>query len=130
MAACVEPYRGVRPEDQERAHWVDDRVPRLIASRGRNSNCSTSVRPMSRPEAAMHFAALFLLANLTQGSFVIRDVRVFDGARTLQHRSVLVDSGRIKRIGDAGLQAPGAAVIDGRGRTLLPGFIDAHVHIP
>jgi imidazolonepropionase-like amidohydrolase len=78
-----------------------------------------------------------LLCVLTQGVLVqtyagpllIRNVRVFDGERVLEHRSVLVENGRIGLIGGAKLNAPGAEVIDGSGRTLLPGFFDAHVHI-
>jgi imidazolonepropionase-like amidohydrolase len=61
---------------------------------------------------------------------LIQDVRVFDGEAITEHRSVLIENGKISRIGDAGLKAPKAEVIDGRGRTLLPGFFDAHVHIP
>ena len=64
-----------------------------------------------------------------QQRLVIRDVRVFDGAQTLEHRSVLIDSGRIARIGAARMAAPGAIEIDGRNRTLLPGLIDSHVHV-
>jgi imidazolonepropionase-like amidohydrolase len=62
--------------------------------------------------------------------FVVRDVRVFDGERVAEHRSVLVQDGRISRVGDSKLAVPpGTAVIVGRGRTLLPGLIDAHVHM-
>jgi imidazolonepropionase-like amidohydrolase len=64
-----------------------------------------------------------------QAPFLVRDTRVFDGSRTLEHRSVFVDSGRVAAIGGPDLQAPGAQVIDGRGRTLLPGLIDSHVHV-
>lgn len=66
---------------------------------------------------------------LAQAPFVIRDVRVFDGHQTLEHRSVFVDSGRIARIGPADASAGVALEIDGRGRTLLPGLIDGHVHV-
>lgn len=61
---------------------------------------------------------------------LIRDVRVFDGETVLERRSVLIEKGKISRVGDRNLEAAGAEVIDGRGRTLLPGLIDAHVHIP
>lgn len=64
-----------------------------------------------------------------QQRFVIRDVRVFDGERTLEHRSVLVDAGRIVRIGAAQMDAPRAVETEGRNRTLLPGLIDSHVHV-
>ncbi len=62
-------------------------------------------------------------------SQLIRDVRVFDGERVLEHRSVLVANGVIAKLGDASLSAPGADVVEGGGRTLLPGLIDAHVHM-
>lgn len=64
-----------------------------------------------------------------QGRFVVHDVRLFDGERTVEHRSVLVDSGRIVAVGGADLNSSGAAVVDGRGRTLFPGLIDSHVHV-
>lgn len=42
---------------------------------------------------------------------------------------VLVENGKIRAVG-AGLEAPaGAQVIDCTGKTVLPGFIDAHCHI-
>jgi imidazolonepropionase-like amidohydrolase len=62
---------------------------------------------------------------------LFRGVRVFDGARSLGARDVLVERGRVARVGRAGqaLPAPrGAAVVDGAGKTLLPGLIDAHTH--
>ncbi len=65
-----------------------------------------------------------------QTAFVVQDVRVFDGERVTEHQTVLIQDGKIARIGRAGLAAPpGATVVDGRGRTLIPGMIDAHVHV-
>src|SRR6059058_2776240 len=69
-------------------------------------------------------------ASRAQSSFVVRDVRLFDGERVTEHRSVVVRDGVIAQVGDANVAvSPGAQVVDGRGRTLLPGFIDAHVHL-
>ena len=69
-----------------------------------------------------------LRAQQAPPATLIRDARVFDGTRALEHHDVLVENGRIARVG-RGLRAPaGAAVIDGSGRTLLPGLIDAHTH--
>ena len=60
--------------------------------------------------------------------FVIRDARVFDGDKVWPRASVRVAAGRIEAIGEA-LDVPsGYATIEGAGRTLLPGLIDAHVH--
>jgi imidazolonepropionase-like amidohydrolase len=61
-------------------------------------------------------------------SFTIRNVRVFDGERVLEDRVVVVAGGRIAKMGGAEIPPTGAE-IDGRGRTLLPGLIDAHVHV-
>ena len=61
---------------------------------------------------------------------LIHDVRVFDGEHVLNHRSVLIEDGKITRIGGADLKIANARIVEGRGRTLLPGLIDSHVHIP
>jgi imidazolonepropionase-like amidohydrolase len=67
-------------------------------------------------------------AQTTASSFVIHDVRVFDGVRVLEHQDVTVTDGKIASIGKAKKTAP-AGAIDGAGKTLLPGLIDAHTHI-
>ncbi|MER6946431.1 amidohydrolase family protein [Nonomuraea sp. NPDC000554] len=54
---------------------------------------------------------------------LIRNVRVFDGERTVPSADVLIDG---DRIGEPG--GPADAEIDGTGKTLLPGLIDAHAH--
>ena len=61
---------------------------------------------------------------------LFRNVRIFDGASpTLSAPTdVLVEGNHIARIGK-GVAAGGAEVIDGRGRTLMPGLIDVHVHL-
>lgn len=61
-------------------------------------------------------------------TFAVRDVRVFDGEKFLPRATVVVREGLIASVG-TDLDLPeGMAVVEGRGRTLLPGFIDAHVH--
>ncbi|KQV90988.1 amidohydrolase [Massilia sp. Root351] len=60
--------------------------------------------------------------------WLIQNVRVFDGQRMHAGRSVLVEGASIAD-GDFRGKAPaGARIIDGKGRTLLPGLIDSHVH--
>ena len=43
--------------------------------------------------------------------------------------TVIVDNGRIVRIEDGATAPAGAIVIDQRGRTVMPGLIDVHVHL-
>lgn len=66
-----------------------------------------------------------------QAAFVVRGAQVFDGQSLRPAADVLVQGGRIAAIGPAGATLavpPGTAEVPGRGRTLLPGFIDAHTH--
>jgi imidazolonepropionase-like amidohydrolase len=60
--------------------------------------------------------------------FVVKDVRVFDGERVLPQATVVVRDGRVVAVGAAVEVPADLEVIDGRGQTLLPGLIDAHVH--
>ena len=59
------------------------------------------------------------------------NVNVFDGHadELAMNMSVLVENNLIKQVSEEPISAPGAAVIDGGGRTLLPGFIEAHAHL-
>jgi len=65
---------------------------------------------------------------LPSGSFAITHVRLFDGERTSQDQTVLVRDGKIAEVGNSITIPSGTPEIDGAGRTLLPGLIDAHVH--
>jgi imidazolonepropionase-like amidohydrolase len=57
---------------------------------------------------------------------------LFDGMEPSlrEHAAVLVESGRIARVGDASDPVPpGATAVDLEGRTLMPGLVDAHAHV-
>lgn len=62
---------------------------------------------------------------------LITNVNVFDGEQSLGARDVLVRGGMIARVAAPGTIAveKSAVRIDGAGRTLLPGLIDAHAHL-
>lgn len=79
----------------------------------------------------MRTAALLLapfLSVAAQSATLFHNVRVFDGERALSGRDVLVQDGKIARVG-TGISAPaGAKLVDGTDKTLLPGLIDAHTH--
>lgn len=64
------------------------------------------------------------------GPTVIVGARVFDGFRSLGPRTVVIVEGRIASVEEPTSSLPQDAVkVEADGRTLLPGFIDAHVHI-
>lgn len=65
-------------------------------------------------------------------AMVFRDVSVFTGRETVSqpHRDVVVRDGRIASVKPTGEPPPGGAeIVEGAGKTLLPGFIDAHSHV-
>ena len=64
-------------------------------------------------------------------SVVVRDATVWmtGGAEPLAETDVLIEGGKIRAVG-TDLKAPaGALEVDGRGKHLTPGLIDAHSHI-
>jgi imidazolonepropionase-like amidohydrolase len=87
----------------------------------------------STPRRAVGALALAVLASavaspLAAEGTVVRNARVFTGDEMLERADVLFRDAVIVAVGQ-GLDAPdGAEVVDGSGKTLLPGLIDGHVH--
>ncbi|MEO9877376.1 MAG: amidohydrolase family protein, partial [Anderseniella sp.] len=66
------------------------------------------------------------------GSILFRNATLVDGTvdEAREGFDVLVEDDRIKEISDKPLTVPsGAQEIDVKGKTLMPGLIDAHVHV-
>ena len=88
---------------------------------------------MLKPMIAAALTVLMAGAAAAQapGEVLFRNVRVFDGQsdRLTAPTSVLVRGNRIAAIGPAVVSATtGATIVEGEGRTLMPGLIDAHWH--
>lgn len=64
-------------------------------------------------------------------TLTISDVRVFDGERVLDGpHDVTVEGVTITALEPSGAASPdGGERVDGAGLTLLPGLVDAHVHL-
>ena len=84
------------------------------------------------------FIAVSLLWNLSglvsaaePSRILFKNVNMFDGVHNkLQPKmNVLVEGNIIRGISQATMSDKGATVIDGQGRTLMPGLIDGHAHI-
>jgi imidazolonepropionase-like amidohydrolase len=77
------------------------------------------------------FLAVLLLAARAQCQktpILFQHVRVFDGNQVTPDADVLIENGKIKDVGP-NLVSDNAKIVDGTGKTLLPGLIDAHVHV-
>ena len=77
------------------------------------------------------FASSAMASSAPAPEVLIRDVRVFDGVGPALSAptDVLVRGNTIARLGPNLAVAEGGRVIEGRGRTLMPGLIDVHVHM-
>lgn len=65
-----------------------------------------------------------------KGRVVVRDVTVVDplsGVRT-PGQDVVVEGERIVSVTTTGAPVPGAHVVEGRARFVVPGFMDMHMH--
>jgi imidazolonepropionase-like amidohydrolase len=66
-----------------------------------------------------------------EGGLVLRGVRLVDGSGgpVRERVDVLVQGDRIVQVGEVLVTPRGAGVLELEGKTLLPGLIDAHVHL-
>jgi imidazolonepropionase-like amidohydrolase len=64
-----------------------------------------------------------------EATIVFRNVRLFDGETVVSGAQVEVRGSLIARVGKSAKPPKGAVVIDGAGRSLLPGLIDSHAHV-
>lgn len=67
-------------------------------------------------------------------AILIKGGRVIDPGRVNGPADVLIENGKILAVGptlfvSAGKAAPAATIIDARGKLVLPGFVDLHVHL-
>jgi len=70
-----------------------------------------------------------LFAQKRDVVLAFRNVDVFDGSRMVRRTTVLVSGGMIRAVGRDIPIPTGAQIINGEGKTLLPGFFDSHTHL-
>ena len=61
-------------------------------------------------------------------NFVIRNVQLYDGEKRYDKVDILVENKRIKQVSEVVDNVRGYRELDGKGKTLIPGLIDAHTH--
>ncbi len=84
-------------------------------------------------------ACVFVLSNFAwadkkQDQILITNVNVFDGVHEelMMDANVFIDRNIIKTVASGPIPVNNSArvkIIDGKGSTLTPGFVDAHTHI-
>ena len=86
------------------------------------------VRRPGGTEASLGWPVKFTPA--APAPLLVRNVRIIDGtgAAPSAPRDILIDRGRITRIGEPGAIHSDARVLDGAGRVLIPGLMDLHAH--
>ena len=80
--------------------------------------------------AATCLAAVTALAADAPSQTLFTQVQIFDGRQgeLLENANVLIEGNLIKAVSVDEIAAPGARIINGGGRTLMPGLIDSHIH--
>src|SRR5262249_35767015 len=117
----------------------DHRIPRMDRRRDREPRGEKTMPSRVRPARtvriltpALAAAAALVSAAVgpvrAQDAVVFRDVRVFDGTKFLPATTVVIRGDRIDQVGPSVPIPDGAKVVDGKGRTLLPGLFDCHTH--
>lgn len=81
--------------------------------------------------SAFAFAAPGVNAQDEPVQTLFTNVHIFDGLNDgrVENANVLVEGNLIRTVSTEAIDADGATVIDGGGRTLMPGLIDSHIHI-
>jgi len=83
--------------------------------------------------ALVRDVATQFLSPANRAPTLVDNVLLFDSVagRYVPARAVLIEGGKVKTVAAAGSIKPpaGATVIDGRGKTLLPGLWDSHLHV-
>ena len=94
----------------------------------RFAHAALLVALLSAPGAASVAAQQQFPSGTEGSSFAITNVRVFDGTSVHERWTVLIKDGRIAATGHRVVFPKATPVVDGTGRTLFPGLIDAHTH--
>jgi imidazolonepropionase-like amidohydrolase len=66
---------------------------------------------------------------VAKAQLAITNVRVFDGERAIANVDVAIDGDKVVAVGPHLALPPKTVVVDGTGRTLLPGLFDGHAHV-
>ncbi len=120
--------------------WLDDAgkffanvsyISTMPAGYERNNKAMNDVQDVETAKAVRAIAHRFRNAA-ARAPVLFDNVRLFDADKGafIANQAVLLRDGKVAAVGAAGsIDAAGAKTIDGRGKTLVPGLWDSHLHI-
>jgi imidazolonepropionase-like amidohydrolase len=79
--------------------------------------------------AAFGFALVSWGCTALAQDLVITNARILDASTDIARGSIVIEDGRIVSVAAGAAPAAGKPTLDAGGRTVLPGYIDAHRHI-
>ena len=80
--------------------------------------CFVIIKYLTRPKKAK------------KGEYIINNVHIIVGdGSELFSQNIYIKNGLIKQVTDKPITNKNAQIIDGSGKTLMPGLIDSHIHI-
>ena len=74
-------------------------------------------------------ALVGMAASAGAQDLVITNARILDVSTNIARGSIVIEDGRIVAVAEGAVSAGGKPTLDAGGRTVLPGYIDAHRHI-
>ena len=73
----------------------------------------------------------FACKEQTSHTLVIENINIFDSVnkKVLKNKTIIIDNDTISDIIDSSEKVNAIKVIEGKGRLIVPGFIDTHIHL-
>jgi imidazolonepropionase-like amidohydrolase len=89
-----------------------------------------TIKPSSMSAAIALLFSTTVVVTASAQNLVITNARIIVGnGQVIEGGAIVVRNGRIASVGAGGVNAQGVPIVDARGMTAMPGFIDAHRHI-
>jgi imidazolonepropionase-like amidohydrolase len=119
--------------DEENSFFASVSSWLSVVREGWESSLPSLLKKQDELEAVRTSRLAHTLARKPSAPLAFRDANLFDSetGKTIPHTTVIIEGNRIKAVGQDGKVAvpKNAEVFDARGRTLMPGLWDMHVHL-
>ena len=133
LTGAIEFAREQRRKAEEKAKKEESKKAEAPTEKEKEEKEKQTLQDVRVPKAEEIPIALSVPRTAPEGSFVLRGARVvtMKGDTVLENADVVVTANRIAAVGPSGGVAvpSGAKVLDAKGETIVPGFVDTHAHL-